>query len=72
MMYTSYGMVKLMMGIWEKQERGENIFPLRDTGSMWEVVIAQEDWKYRYDGYSPQYRRRPICRVDDGVPELAM
>jgi hypothetical protein len=65
-----YGMIKLLMGIWDKQEKGENILPLKDTG-MWELVVAQ-DWKYRYDGYSPQGRRRPICRVDNRVQKLAV
>lgn len=57
-----YGALKTLSGIWDKQEKGQNILPLADTGS-WELVVAN-DWKYQYDGYVPTSRRK-ICKADD-------
>jgi len=43
------GMVDTFEEIWQKQEDGEPVLPLENTGD-WEVIYA-DGWQYSYDGY---------------------
>lgn len=43
------GMVSTLEEVWQKQEAGELLLPLENTGD-WELIYAN-GWKYKYDGY---------------------
>lgn len=44
-----YGMATILEEIWDKQEKGLPILPVKNTG-LWEVVYA-DGWIFEYEGY---------------------
>lgn len=43
------GMVDTLEEVWQKQEAGEPLLPLENTGG-WEIIYG-DGWRYRYEGY---------------------
>lgn len=56
-----YGMASTLEEIWDKQAKGEPIFPLTRTGA-WEVIYADQGWKYQYEGYERPTQGKS-CRI---------
>lgn len=57
-------MVDVLDDVLEKQEKGENLLPLKNPG-FWQVVYA-DGWTYKYEGYE-----RSKVKKDCGLPRRA-
>lgn len=54
------GMVDTLEEVWLKQEAGQKLLPLKNTGE-WQVIYAN-GWKYRYVGYT-RSKNKSGCQI---------
>lgn len=62
------GMVDTLEEVWQKQEAGEQLLPLENTGD-WEIIYAH-GWKYKYQGYQ-RSKKKNGCQLSKKVKRMS-